>query len=39
VAERVRPLSLGGEDVGSNVQVLCRECHVLKTREDFKATG
>ncbi|MGW7411675.1 HNH endonuclease [Streptomyces sp. NPDC054863] len=33
--DHVRPLSLGGEDVASNVQVLCRPCHVLKTATDF----
>ncbi|MER5549926.1 hypothetical protein ABT072_47955 [Streptomyces sp. NPDC002589] len=26
----MRPLSLGGEDVDSNVQVLCRGCRGLK---------
>ncbi len=31
----MRPLSLGGEDVDGNVQVLCHGCHALKTREDF----
>ncbi|MET9950774.1 HNH endonuclease signature motif containing protein [Streptomyces sp. NPDC006339] len=33
--DHVRPLSLGGEDVDSNVQVLCHECHGLKTRTEF----
>ncbi|WUH95691.1 HNH endonuclease [Streptomyces sp. NBC_00433] len=33
--DRVRPLSLGGEDVDSNVQVLCRGCHALKTATEF----
>lgn len=32
----VRPLSLGGEDIDSNVQVLCHGCHGLKTRIDFR---
>ncbi|MFD7331166.1 HNH endonuclease [Streptomyces sp. NPDC059872] len=31
----MRPLSLGGEDVDSNVQVLCHDCHQLKTRTEF----
>nr|WP_248296359.1 HNH endonuclease [Streptomyces sp. S1D4-11] len=25
--DHVRPLSLGGEDIDSNVQVLCHGCH------------
>ncbi|MEU4955466.1 HNH endonuclease [Streptomyces lavendulae] len=29
------PLALGGEDVASNVQPLCKACHKVKTREDF----
>ncbi|MFJ2783696.1 MULTISPECIES: HNH endonuclease [unclassified Streptomyces] len=33
--DHVRPLSMGGEDVGSNVQVLCHGCHALKTRTEF----
>ncbi|MFE2977453.1 HNH endonuclease [Streptomyces sp. NPDC059258] len=33
--DHVRPLSLGGEDVDSNVQVLCHGCHGLKTRTEF----
>ncbi|MFG3349211.1 HNH endonuclease [Streptomyces sp. NPDC048018] len=33
--DHVRPLALGGEDVDSNVQVLCRGCHALKTRTEF----
>ncbi|WP_229848372.1 HNH endonuclease [Streptomyces melanogenes] len=33
--DHVRPLSLGGEDVDSNVQVLCHGCHQLKTRTEF----
>ncbi|MGP9018899.1 HNH endonuclease [Streptomyces sp. BR1] len=33
--DHVRPLSLGGEDVDSNVQVLCHECHQLKTSTEF----
>ncbi|WP_326811566.1 HNH endonuclease signature motif containing protein [Streptomyces scopuliridis] len=35
--DHVRPLSLGGEDVDGNVQVLCRRCHGLKTRTEFEA--
>ncbi|WP_240351385.1 HNH endonuclease [Streptomyces olivoreticuli] len=33
--DHVRPLSLGGEDIDSNVQVLCHGCHGLKTRTEF----
>ncbi|MFF4392379.1 HNH endonuclease [Streptomyces sp. NPDC001552] len=33
--DHVRPLSLGGEDVDGNVQVLCHECHGLKTSTEF----
>ncbi|MEV6775695.1 HNH endonuclease [Streptomyces syringium] len=33
--DHVRPLSLGGEDVDRNVQVLCRGCHQLKTATEF----
>ncbi|MFD8008317.1 HNH endonuclease [Streptomyces mirabilis] len=32
--DHVRPLSLGGEDIDSNVQVLCHGCHQLKTRTE-----
>ncbi|MEV8017150.1 HNH endonuclease signature motif containing protein [Streptomyces sp. NPDC086554] len=28
--DHVRPLSLGGEDIDSNVQVLCHGCHGLR---------
>ncbi|MFD4878944.1 hypothetical protein ACFWOB_37040 [Streptomyces sp. NPDC058420] len=31
----MRPLSLGGEDVDNNVQVLRHGCHQLKTRSEF----
>ncbi|MFF5424045.1 hypothetical protein ACFY43_06920 [Streptomyces sp. NPDC012904] len=30
----MRALSLDGEDVDSSVQVLCHECHGLKTRTE-----
>jgi 5-methylcytosine-specific restriction protein A len=33
--DHVVPLALGGEDIDSNVQILCRPCHKLKTRSDF----
>ncbi|MFE2496012.1 HNH endonuclease [Streptomyces scopuliridis] len=33
--DHVRPLARGGEDTDQNVQVLCRECHLAKTGEDF----
>ncbi|MGW2425052.1 HNH endonuclease [Streptomyces sp. NPDC001709] len=36
--DHVRPLSLGGEDIDSNVQVLCRGCHQLKTSTEFGAS-
>ncbi|MFF8026188.1 HNH endonuclease [Streptomyces sp. NPDC007896] len=32
--DHVRPLSLGGEGIDSNVQVLCHGCHQLKTRTE-----
>ncbi|WHM41171.1 HNH endonuclease signature motif containing protein [Streptomyces sp. BPTC-684] len=35
--DHVRPLSLGGEDIDSNVQVLCHGCHGLKPRTEFGA--
>ncbi|MFI6687751.1 HNH endonuclease [Streptomyces sp. NPDC050485] len=37
--DHVRTLSLGGEDIDSNVQVLCHGCHQLKTRTEFRAAG
>ncbi|MEV7507681.1 HNH endonuclease signature motif containing protein [Streptomyces sp. NPDC091201] len=33
--DHVRPLSMGGTDTDGNVQVLCRECHGLKTSTEF----
>ncbi|MFK0294488.1 HNH endonuclease [Streptomyces sp. NPDC090442] len=33
--DHITPLSQGGEDVPDNVQILCRPCHKLKTRQDF----
>ncbi|MFD7610983.1 HNH endonuclease [Streptomyces sp. NPDC059828] len=33
--DHVKPLALGGEDVASNVQVLCKRCHRIKTAMDF----
>lgn len=33
--DHIIPLSRGGEDVDSNVQVLCKLCHKLKTNSDF----
>nr|WP_281257865.1 HNH endonuclease signature motif containing protein [Streptomyces uncialis] len=33
--DHIRPLALGGEDVASNVQVLCKSCHKTKTAVDF----
>lgn len=33
--DHVRSLSLGGEDVDSNVQVLCHGCHGLKVATEF----
>ncbi|WP_346346920.1 HNH endonuclease signature motif containing protein [Streptomyces sp. MBT27] len=37
--DHVRPLSLGGEDVDSNVQVLCHGYHGLKARTESGAAG
>lgn len=36
--DHIVPLSRGGEDVASNVQVLCRPCHKAKTRTDMGFT-
>ncbi len=33
--DHVKPLAMGGEDVDSNVQVLCHDCHQLKTATEF----
>ncbi|MGW3930140.1 HNH endonuclease [Streptomyces microflavus] len=33
--DHIKPLALGGEDVATNVQVLCKRCHVIKTAMDF----
>ncbi|MFJ5681487.1 HNH endonuclease [Streptomyces sp. NPDC093099] len=33
--DHVRPLSLGGEDIDSNIQVLCHDCHQLRTATEF----
>ncbi|MFD9904779.1 HNH endonuclease [Streptomyces sp. NPDC059063] len=33
--DHIIPLSRGGEDVASNVQLLCKTCHKRKTNEDF----
>ncbi|MFC4957140.1 HNH endonuclease [Streptomyces mauvecolor] len=35
--DHVCPLSLGGEDMDSNVHVLCHGCHHLKTATEFGA--
>ncbi|MFE6159801.1 HNH endonuclease [Streptomyces sp. NPDC056486] len=35
--DHILPLAKGGEDIDSNVQVLCKTCHKMKTREDFNA--
>lgn len=34
--DHVQPLALGGEDTDTNVQPLCRDCHQVKTGEDFR---
>jgi 5-methylcytosine-specific restriction protein A len=34
--DHITPLAKGGQDVDSNVQILCRPCHKLKTRSDFE---
>ncbi|MDQ0931847.1 HNH endonuclease [Streptomyces turgidiscabies] len=36
--DHVQPLALGGEDTDTNVQPLCRGCHLAKTGEDFRVT-
>ncbi|MEV8015634.1 HNH endonuclease signature motif containing protein [Streptomyces sp. NPDC086554] len=33
--DHVLPLAKGGEDVETNVQVLCKACHKTKTAMDF----
>ncbi|MGW6313831.1 HNH endonuclease [Streptomyces sp. NPDC055099] len=33
--DHVLPLAKGGEDIGTNVQVLCKQCHKTKTAVDF----
>ncbi|MFJ9262295.1 HNH endonuclease [Streptomyces bacillaris] len=33
--DHVQPLALGGEDTDQNIQPLCRDCHRVKTGEDF----
>ncbi|MFE4880896.1 HNH endonuclease [Streptomyces sp. NPDC056701] len=35
----MQPLARGGEDTDGVVQPLCRECHLVKTGEDFGAAG
>ncbi|MCF3125289.1 HNH endonuclease [Streptomyces arenae] len=35
--DHVRPLAMGGTDTSGNVQVLCRDCHQLKTATEFGA--
>ncbi|MFF6787936.1 HNH endonuclease [Streptomyces filamentosus] len=37
--DHVRPLSMGGTDTDGNVQVLCRDCHQLKTSTEFGRSG
>ncbi|MEV7844077.1 HNH endonuclease signature motif containing protein [Streptomyces cyaneofuscatus] len=37
--DHVQPLARGGEDIDSNVQVLCHPCHQLKTRTEFGAAA
>ncbi|WP_442817968.1 HNH endonuclease [Streptomyces sp. NBC_01224] len=37
--DHVQPLARGGEDTDGVVQPLCRECHLVKTGEDFGAAG
>ncbi len=33
--DHVQPLALGGTDTDGNVQVLCHQCHQLKTSTEF----
>lgn len=34
--DHVIPLYIGGEDIESNCQILCSECHRNKTKSDLK---
>ncbi|MFI6861286.1 HNH endonuclease [Streptomyces sp. NPDC050421] len=33
--DHIVPLARGGEDIDSNVQILCKSCHKTKTAVDF----
>ena len=33
--DHIKPLSQGGTDTDDNIQVLCKDCHDAKTRQDF----
>lgn len=37
VCDHVVALSAGGTNDAQNLQILCRECHTVKTREDRRA--
>ncbi|GAB7185919.1 phage endonuclease [Kitasatospora sp. Ki12] len=34
--DHITPIAHGGEDVAENVQLLCRGCHAVKTRKEFR---
>lgn len=33
--DHIKPLALGGTDTDDNIRCLCKDCHDLRTREQF----